>query len=299
MSLLQVSRLEAACASKSPGTSIKSFLLGAKKKAPGFGTSPAAILDTDASPCTGETSVLENRNPEVTVKDSQECKLSHQGYNAGQSADAGHLPSGSHASTSAPNKTSSSEAKSIDMEVLLALPEDIRDQVIAEYQQQGYIIPTLPGGRESDSTCRGTSEPQPSTSGYVVPEERKRQDIHINEPQPAVTGAEASRKTAGGDGSELKGDEILANKQGSAPDAAVARESGGIQDVMETSNSNSNFSTVTENAQDSTLITSFSQVSTSIVQLLFLRCRLVQQCYVHSCMQLVTCNTYLLNVGPD
>ncbi|XP_063870475.1 DNA repair protein REV1-like isoform X3 [Scylla paramamosain] len=46
---IQVSRLEAACASKPPGTSIKSFLLGAKKKAPGMGTHAAGTLVADIS----------------------------------------------------------------------------------------------------------------------------------------------------------------------------------------------------------------------------------------------------------
>ena len=263
--VLQVSRLEGACASKPAGASIRSFLLGAKKKAPGMGMRPARVPVTDASPGASETSVSEKRNPEVLVNDSQECDVSRQECNADQSSDAGHVPSGTHEPTTESNNTSSSESKSIDMEVLLALPEDMRSQVIAEYQQQGYIIPTLPGGTDSGNTRRNVVEalPLPSTSGYVAPAERQKLNAHtINQLQSVVDGAETSRKIAGGNRSELKREEdsgnyAIANRQ-NPPAEAAARV---IQDVAETSNSSTSFSTVTENAQDSALITSFSQVS--------------------------------------
>uniref|UniRef100_A0A0P4VTD3 DNA repair protein REV1 n=1 Tax=Scylla olivacea TaxID=85551 RepID=A0A0P4VTD3_SCYOL len=319
---IQVSRLEATCASKPPGTSIKSFLLGAKKKAPGMGThaagtlvadisvskdetsvsgssnpevvvkdsiknfllgakkkssgmgrSPAGTLVMDAFLGAGDTSAPENRNVEVLTKHSRETKPSHQERDAGQSTDAGHLLSGSHQPTSLSNSTSYSESKSIDMEVLLALPEDMRDQVIAEYKQQGYIIPILPSGRDSSTACRPAPQPQPqpSTSGYIEPEERNRRETYtINKPQSTVDGAGRSRNTPDESRSEIRdggrGRDTLANRQNSAAEAAVVREPAAVENIGETSHSSHSFATFTEYAQDSALITSFSQVDASFLE---------------------------------
>lgn len=63
------------------------------------------------------------------------------------------------------NLTLPDEKNKIDMEVLQALPEEMREQVIAEYRQQGYVIPTL-------TLCDREGDPQPSTSGYVQPQKK-------------------------------------------------------------------------------------------------------------------------------
>lgn len=316
-SVLQVSRLEAAGASKPPGTSIKNFLLGAKKKAPGMGTStegtfatdmpmskdetpvsentspevavkdsiqnfllgakkkssgmggsPAGPLVPDSSSGAGDISTLENRNPEVAVKFSRESKPRHQEHDATMSTDASHLLSGSHQPTNASNSISSSESKSIDMEVLLALPEDMRDQVIAEYKQQGYIIPTLPIGKDSSTTCMAVPQPQPSTSGYVAPKERNRQESHaVDKSQSATDGAGRSRNTEGESSSELRDSgrrgDILANRHNVAAEAAAVREPAGVENAAEASNSSSSIATFPGHAQDSAMITSFSQVGIS------------------------------------
>lgn len=318
----QMSRLEAACAAKPPGTSIKNFLLGAKRKSPDIGTSPVGTLDVPISPAATASHLSRDKNAEVTLiegaekspdisvksflhraekktsgditsptntldrdghspepsmskrenaavtaaKSSSKHQSVHQGHETGQSSDAG--PSQPVSNAASTTNGNASETKSIDMEVLLALPEDMREQVITEYQQQGYIIPCLTNGRDSKNKC-SAPEAQPGTSGSLRPQESRRQETStIIQPDTAANGPHTSLSDTGRrSNSQLRGHEVHrevpTNKQ-NAP-VPVYGEGRNFGEVGDASNSNSNFSTVSESAQDSPLITSFSQVSMQII----------------------------------
>lgn len=245
---------------------IKNFLLRVKRKTFEIGTSSTSAenMHSHSPP---ESSPSEKEYVAMAVaKSSHEHQPDHPRHDAGQPPpDTGHVLPNSHTPTSTTN-TNSNETKSIDMEVLLALPEDMRDQVILEYQQQGYIIPALPGGRGSKSNLRDSAaEAQPGTSGSLMPEESRRQEAsNIIQPEAAADGPQTSlSETTRGSNSQLRGHgaqgEVAANNQG-AP-LPVFEEARGFGEIGDPSNSNSNFSAMSENAYDSPLITSFSQVS--------------------------------------
>lgn len=315
----QMSRLEAACGTKPPGTSIKSFLLGAKRKTSEVGASPSGTLDGSVSPAaavstlsrdkTAESTLAEGaeKSPETplrsfllgtkrktseggtsstgtqgrsvhspqessvsrkenssiaSVQSSSEHQLTHQGHNTSHTLDANHPLPVSHTPMNTMNNPSN-ETKSIDVEVLLALPEDMRDQVIAEYRQQGYTIPALPGGGGSDGSPGGSAaEPQPGTSGVLLPGENREQEASsIVHPEASVDGPQTSlSETARGSSAHTRESEVGTNNQNVPLPVFEARN---LREVGDTSNSNSNFSVVSESAQDSLFITSFSQVCIS------------------------------------
>ncbi|XP_050719708.1 DNA repair protein REV1-like isoform X2 [Eriocheir sinensis] len=257
-------------AEKSPDSPMKNFLLRAKRKTFEIGTSSTSAEDMDIH-STPESSMSKKENAAMAVvKSSSEHRPGHPGHDTGQPSDTGHVLPVSHTPTSTTN-SNSNEAKSIDMEVLLALPEDMRDQVIAEYQQQGYIIPALPGGRGSKSSHRGSAaEAQPGTSGLLMPEESRRQEAsNIIQPAAAADGPQTSfSDTARGNNSQLRGRDVhreVATNNQSAP-LPVLEEASGFGEIGDATNSNSNFSAVSENAYDSPLITSFSQVDSSFLE---------------------------------
>lgn len=59
--------------------------------------------------------------------------------------------------------------KTVDMEVLLALPQDLREQVLEEYKSQGYYIPN----KSVDSLS-----PQPGPSNVHINYEKIATDIY-------------------------------------------------------------------------------------------------------------------------
>lgn len=75
--------------------------------------------------------------------------------------------------------------RTLDIDVLRALPDEIRDQIIDEYRQQGFVIPTI--SRFSDKSSRSTK-----TNPSVVIETRnteKRENKTIyTDPQPSTSG---------------------------------------------------------------------------------------------------------------
>lgn len=316
-----MSRLEAACAAKQHETSIKSFLLGAKRKRPETENSPTGTTDTSVLSTSTESSFSKDKNAEVTLVEGAEKSLDspikrlllrakrntsevaassrfkqdigihspstfsmsekenaeitvtkslneHQPVHqdvAGQLPDTDPSLPVSQAPTVSTNY-SSNKTKSIDMEVLLALPEDMRDQVIAEYQQQGYIIPPLTVGRgsESSNNCI-VSEAQPGTSGCFMQEQSRRNETSATVKSEMYVVAQGdSSGTGSSNNSQLRehechNDVATSNQNVPVPVSGEARSFGDIEDA---SNSNSNFSTVSENAQEYPFVTSFSQVST-------------------------------------
>lgn len=149
-------------ASKSPSTtSIKSFLLGAK-------ANPIKKNIDSNNTLQGSETVNQSASSDSFKQNSsrKESPQSHGTHGLGQTlTHKSNLESKGSKKTSSSNSSVPKEKNSIDMEVLQALPKEMREQVIAEYRQQGYVIPTQTFGDKE-------GEPQPSTSGYVQPKKK-------------------------------------------------------------------------------------------------------------------------------
>ena len=157
--LFKVSRLEGhqglSGSGASSSASIKSFMLSAKSKNQRLSVDAPQRNVRDPEP---------NPSPStshVSFVDSKGAKnLADSKFHSSTSTEK-PSPSTAKKIPDAPSKGS------IDMEVLMALPEDMRDQVIAEYRQQGYSVPKSYHKAVDDGNSESPS-PQPSTSHASV-----------------------------------------------------------------------------------------------------------------------------------
>ncbi|KAG7176853.1 putative DNA repair protein REV1-like 2 [Homarus americanus] len=243
----QVSRLEghqgtSGGSESGRGLSIKSFLLAAKintKKRSG-NSKPSPLKSTEM----GNFSFQEDHKvglPTTSSKLQLEPDYkSHPGTPQAQGSRTGHRAAIYDEKLPLTSKSASAGKGSIDPEVLMALPEDIRDEVVAEYVQQGFTIPNLSDSTGSDAVVVN-DERKPSTSGYVRPSEKSGKQEY---------------KTNTSDNSK--------HEEGSS--AINMSELSGGNDLTDFARSiNREFSKQenndSEEAQNEGLITSFSQVS--------------------------------------
>ncbi|KAK8742032.1 hypothetical protein OTU49_002068 [Cherax quadricarinatus] len=279
---IQVSRLEGHQGSSggfgSGGTSIKNFLIA--KSSTNKTVSPS--ISPINSTATDHTTFEDNKFSHINVGF---CHLKQVAGEKIHSKTPGALlgsstavpaPSGD-AQVSLTNETSQKD--NIDLEVLMALPKEIRDQVIAEYSQQGYIIPTLGDGVAGGDRLVITEEPKPSTSGYVQPAKKSstQESDFAKVPRIPGKGTLTSHFVELSGGNDLE-DFIAVNESGkdvpySTKDDcqkhSERRSSGNLiatATIAEEADCNSNSSLVSEDAQNEALITSFSQVDESFLK---------------------------------
>nr|XP_045618636.1 DNA repair protein REV1-like [Procambarus clarkii] len=286
---IQVSRLEghqgqSGGSGSCGGSSIKSFLLAGKncikKKAINPNTNPLNSLETNQSPSLEENGLshinMNTNNNVCSVAQSSMFQFTKEKcYSKNGTAQPG--PSMDQpAPASSTSKSVSAQKNNIDLEVLMALPDDMREQVIAEYRQQGYIIPSVGDSVEHKPEVMD-GEPKPSTSGYVAPVKKsgKRESetsTHGYAKMSTNQGKGTSKlnigKLNGGNDFEISKESEGSTKQGNknfngtvSSDNTIARERAG-----ENTDGKSNSSTVSEDAQNEALITSFSQVDTSFLE---------------------------------
>lgn len=151
---IQVSRLEGhhGSGASSGSASIKSFMLSAKAKHKNTlpsGSEKRKEQGSSLSTSICLTAIDRNLNSEAEPGKSPQPSTSVQKSPA----------SGSVKPLLINDKNSPADKGTIDLEVLMALPEDMREQVIAEYRQQGYAVPK--------SVKAVNSVPQPGTSNSL------------------------------------------------------------------------------------------------------------------------------------
>ncbi|XP_064084428.1 DNA repair protein Rev1-like [Macrobrachium nipponense] len=149
---IQVSRLEGhhGSGATSGSASIKSFMLSAKAKHKSTlpcGSEKRKEQGSSSPTSTNLTAVDRKLNSEAEPRKNPQSPTSMQKSTA----------SGSVEPLLINYKSSSADKGTIDLEVLMALPEDMREQVIAEYRQQGYVVPK---SVKAVNSC----VPQPGTS---------------------------------------------------------------------------------------------------------------------------------------
>lgn len=288
---IQVSRLEghhgpSGGSGSSCGSSIKSFLLAAKSNKTKMSLSSNTKLrdspekhqlsNTDVKDLMDSANGSSKLQPERTGVGPPQTLHTQPGLNTGQDLSVAdeQVPSVS--------KTEAEGKGSIDLEVLNALPDDIRDQVIAEYKQEGYIIPSVDGGVSKDEVLID-DEPKPSTSGYIglprktqnqesasksIPmvvyrNDRKdvlRENTSMSDGENGLEEIETESKTSK---ERVKStiQEMNRNSYNNSSEIIATRQTANL--VTVDGDSNSSF---VSDVQDEALITSFSQVDSSFLE---------------------------------
>ncbi|KAK7068222.1 deoxycytidyl transferase [Halocaridina rubra] len=180
---IQVSRLEGhqGC-NISTGTSntssIKSFLLGAKSKKSLKNSNSS--LETSVEKSGNQDSASSFGNDKITTYRKTPSPQPGPSTVNQPVLDTGQPSSPENSVLASKYETiseTSSVRETIDTEVLMSLPEDMREQVITEYEQQGYVIPTS-CRPSSNSRMSYMNEPQPSTSRDIKTEYGAHQDLN-------------------------------------------------------------------------------------------------------------------------
>lgn len=140
--LFQVSRLEGhqgSSGSSSSNKSVKSFFLAAKT------SSKKSIFSQDTAE---KKERLDNSiSSSNTISNVSNLRRSESyldpqpGPSGLQRTDPKENKSSSGVSHTSGSKNQSTGKGTVDLDVLMALPENLRNQVISEYEQQGYTIP--------------------------------------------------------------------------------------------------------------------------------------------------------------
>lgn len=179
MSRLEGQHGPAGSSGPSCGSSIKSFLLAAKSNTAKKVLSPKTGLQDSPEKHVLSNTGIRDRVDSTTgsskLQDEKTGKSHSQTLQTESRLKTGQHMSAADEEIPSVSKTGLTGRGSIDREVLMALPEDIRDQVIAEYQQEGYIIPLVDDGVSKDEVPMD-DEPKPSTSGYIgLPRKQQNQ----------------------------------------------------------------------------------------------------------------------------
>lgn len=142
MILFQVSRLEGhqgSSGNSSSNKSVKSFFLAAKT------SSKKSLFSQDTAE---KKERLDNSiSSSKTVSNVSNIKRNESfldpqpGPSGLQRTDLKDSKSSSEINHTSGSKNNSTGKGTVDLDVLMALPENLRNQVISEYEQQGYTIP--------------------------------------------------------------------------------------------------------------------------------------------------------------